>query len=63
MCGKETPGNVDGWMQIGGPIKGSILLTNENDKDITYDYISDFGMYVEDPCQAKDNLMNINSHP
>jgi hypothetical protein len=28
-----------------------------------YDYISDFGMNVEDPCQAVDNSKKINLDP
>ena len=48
-------------MSLGGPIKGSYVIKNgEDDK---YDYISDFGMYVEDPCQAIDNKMKIDLNP
>jgi hypothetical protein len=50
-------------MHIGGPIKGSYIEKIPDNKDEVYDYINDFGMYVEDPCQAIDNLLNINSDP
>jgi len=42
-----------GWMPVGGPIKGSYIV--KNGEDSYYDFISDFGVYVEDPCQAVDN--------
>jgi hypothetical protein len=43
-------------------MKGSFLV--KNGEDITYDYISDFGFYVEDPCQAfDDQTLNINLDP
>ena len=32
-------------------------------EDVRQDYISDFGMRVEDPCQAFDNHLNINLNP
>jgi hypothetical protein len=40
-------------MPVGGPIKGSYIV--KNGEDSYYDFISDFGVYVEDPCQAVDN--------
>jgi hypothetical protein len=40
-------------MPIGGPIKGFYIV--KNGEDNRYDYISDFGVFVEDPCQAVDN--------
>ena len=33
---------------VGGPIKGSYAI--KNGEDPINDYISDFGMRVEDPC-------------
>ena len=46
------------WISLGGPVKGSFVIKNGVG---TYnDYISDFGMSVEDPCQAIDNSLNIN---
>ena len=52
VCGKETD-TFSGWMPVGGPIKGFYIVKNGEDK--YYDYISDFGVYVEDPCQAVDD--------
>jgi len=40
-------------MPVGGPIKGFYIVKNGEDMD--YDYISDFGVDVKDPCQAVDN--------
>jgi hypothetical protein len=42
-------------------MKGSYVV--KNGADAKYDYISDFGFYVEDPCQAFDNKLNINLNP
>jgi len=50
-----------GWISVGGPIKGAYVVKNGTDS--LYDYISDFGVRVEDPCQAKDNARNINLTP
>jgi len=52
VCGTETE-TSSGWIPIGGPIKGFYVV--KNDEGPKYDYISDFGVYVEDPCQAVDN--------
>jgi len=61
VCGTETE-TSSGWIPIGGPIKGSYAVKNGTDD--SYDYISDFGFYVEDPSQPFDNkLMNINLIP
>jgi len=49
------------WILIGGPIKGSYVV--KKGLDAVYDYISDFGVIVEDPCQAVDNTLNINMDP
>ena len=46
---------------MGGPLKGSYAV--KNGTDATYDYISDFGLYVDDPCQAVHNNQNINMSP
>ena len=48
-------------MPVGGPIKGFYLVINGQDNK--FEYISDFGVYVEDPCQAVDDKMNIYSKP
>jgi hypothetical protein len=48
-------------MLVGGPIKGSYIVKVEEDN--LNDYISDFGVYVEDPCQAVDDKVNIISDP
>ena len=61
MCGTNTT-NSSGWIPVGGPIKGSYVVKNGTDINY-YDYISDFGFYVEDPCQAFDNNLNINLNP
>jgi len=47
VCGTETE-TSSGWITVGGPIKGSYAVKNGTDD--AYDYISDFGFYVEDPC-------------
>ena len=60
VCGTETD-TSSGWIPVGGPIKGSYVTKNSTDAQ--YDYISDFGFYVEDPCQAFDNKLNINLNP
>ena len=60
VCGTETEAS-SGWMSVGGPIKGSYVVKDGTD-DI-YDYISDFGMQVQDPCKAFDNKLNINLNP
>jgi hypothetical protein len=60
VCGTETE-TSSGWIFVGGPIKGSYAVKNGTDN--RYDYISDFGFYVEDPCQAFDNNLNINLNP
>ena len=60
VCGTETE-TSSRWIPVGGPIKGSYAV--KNDQDVKYDYISDFGFYVEDPCQAFDNKLNINLNP
>ena len=59
-CGYETE-TESGWITVGGPIKGSYAV--KDGQDIYYDYISDFGFYVEDPCQAFDNNLNIKLNP
>ena len=60
MCGTQTDTSY-GWVPVGGPIKGFYAV--KDGETSFYDYISDFGVYVEDPCQAVDNMMNIYSHP
>jgi len=60
VCGTETE-TSSGWVPVGGPIKGSYAVKNGEDNQ--YEYISDFGFYVEDPCQAFDNKLNINLNP
>ena len=60
VCGTETE-TSSGWLPVGGPIKGSYVVKDGTD-DI-YDYISDFGMQVQDPCKAFDNKLNINLNP
>ena len=48
-------------MPIGGPIKGFYL--SKVGYDDYHDYISDFGVYVEDPCQAVDSTQKISLNP
>ena len=61
VCGIET-NNYSRWNPVGGPIKGSYV--NKKDQDSWQDYISDFGLRVEDPCQAVDNTtQNIGLNP
>jgi len=40
-------------MSVGGPIKGFSMV--KNGEEGLYEYISDFNVFVEDPCQAVDN--------
>jgi len=60
VCGTETSISSE-WMLVGGPIKGSYGL--KNGKDDFYDYIGDFGLYVQDPCQVFDDKLKINLDP
>ena len=53
--------NSTGWLSVGGPIKGS--YATKLGEHIFYDYISDFGLRVGDPCQAVDNKLNIDLNP
>ena len=49
---------------MGGPIKGSYAINYiPLAKDNLQDYISNFGVYVEDPCQAVDNKRKITLTP
>ena len=59
VCGTET-GNWSEWISLGGPVKGSFVVKlNQN-----VDLISDFGMYVDDPCQIVNNVsLQINVDP
>jgi len=50
-------------MPVGGPVKGSYILKHRNDDTGIGDYISDFGLFVEDPCQAVDNTKHISLNP
>ena len=60
VCGLETE-KSSGWISVVGPIKGSYAI--KDGEDGSYEYISDFGLLVEDPCQAYDNHLNINLNP
>ena len=60
VCGIETEITSD-WISLVGPIKGSYAIKSGLDND--YDCISNFGMRVEDPCQAADSKRNINFSP
>jgi len=60
VCGMETTKSSE-WISLGGPIKGAYVVKNHTDG--RYDYISDFGVRVEDPCQAKDNARNMKLTP
>ena len=53
VYGTET-GDATEWMNVGGPIKGSYIVKTHGDRG--YDFISDLGVYVDDPCQAVKNL-------
>ena len=48
-------------MSVVGPFKGAYVV--KDGQDDRYDYISDFGVYVDDPCQAVDNKVNIILEP
>jgi hypothetical protein len=60
ICGIQTY-DASGWIEVGGPIKGSYAVRNHT--DWLYDCITDFGIRVEDPCQAIDNDLKINLNP
>ena len=60
VCGSKTD-TSSGWIPFGGPIKGFFLVKNGEDRK--HDYLSEFGAYVEDPCQAVDDKINIYSNP
>ena len=60
VCGTQTD-ESSGWVPVVGPIKGSFIV--KNGADAEFDYISDFGVFVQDPCQAFDNKLNINLNP
>jgi hypothetical protein len=49
------------FITLGGPIKGSYAI--QNGECYRYDYITNFGMRVEDPCKVIDNKYNINFSP
>jgi len=62
-CGIETD-TFSEWISVGGPIKGSFAITYKPViLDAIQDYISNFGVYVEDPCQAIDNNRKITLTP
>ena len=49
---------------MGGPIKGSFAIKyTPTFYDNNQEYISNFGVYVEDPCQAIDNKRKITLTP
>jgi hypothetical protein len=52
---------------MGGPIKGSYAIkykpSSITEHNNYQDYISNFGVYVEDPCQAIDNKRKITLTP
>ena len=60
MCGIETDISSE-WIFVGGPIKGSYVI--KVNKDRIYDYISHFGMRIEDPCRIIDNNQKIYLNP
>ena len=60
MFGIETD-TSSGWIPVGGPLKGAYAIKNGTDN--SYDFISDFGLRVGDPCQAVDNKLSINLDP
>ena len=61
VCGIQSEMQSE-WVSVGGPIKGSYALLYQKNSKV-YDYIQDFGMRVEDPCQAIDNKLSINMTP
>ena len=62
VCGNKTD-NSSEWISLGGPVKGSYAIKDGENEDEGNDYISDFGMRVEDPCKPFDNKQNINLNP
>ena len=61
VCGKYGD-SASGWISVVGPIKGSYAIDGGSFDPINQ-YISDFGVRVEDPCQTVDNKLNINLAP
>ena len=49
VCGTKTSIESE-WISVKGPVKGSYAIINTT--DTYYDYVSDFGMRVDDPCKA-----------
>ena len=60
VCGTQGDSSSE-WIFVGGPIKGSYVV--KDGEDLRNDFITDFGVYVEDPCQAADNKRSINLNP
>jgi len=60
VCGVSSDISSE-WIFLGGPIKGSYVIKSNDDRQ--YDYTSDFGMRVGDPCQIIDDTLNINLNP
>jgi len=47
------PENYTTWISIGGPVKGSYMVREGKD------LVTDWGLRVDDPCKAVDNLERI----
>ena len=61
IFGNKTNSWSTEWILVGGPIKGSYAVSGHLGR--LNDYIIDFGVRVEDPCQVIDNKQNINLNP
>ena len=60
VCGTKTSTESE-WISVKGPVKGSYAIIYAT--DALYNYVSDFGMRVEDPCKAQDDDLYINLTP
>lgn len=56
VCGTDGQ-DASPWISLGGPVKGSYLIVDG--KDAGSEYVSDFGLRVDDPCKAHDDAKNI----
>jgi hypothetical protein len=60
VCGRETD-EKSTWLTIGGPLKGAYAVIDFN--HLFIEFVSDFGIRVDDPCKAHDDTENIYLNP
>ena len=57
VCGTKNNEHESTWLTIGGPLKGNYAVINFT--DTATEYVSDYGMRVDDPCKAHDDTKYI----